>query len=315
MIKSFLQIRLIQTKRIADQLGLPRAMLLIGLLVLAGFFLFYFAKDSAKATYVTIFFLGALLVLHLNRPDRFFLQTHFDRYKELFFAEYLVFGLPFAAAFLFYGHFLLTAVLIAGIIAILPLKLKLQQNTLNTALQRLLPDHCFEWKSGVRRSFFLIIPAWILGLSFSFLVGSIPVTMVFIGIIVTTFYERSEPLQMLLAFEKKPELFLKQKAGNHLLVFMVLMLPLFLAFLVFHASLWYIPGIIFVVLTSILLYAIFTKYAFYIPNSKSGAAGFFQALGAAALFLPVLIPLLWLLTIRFYFKSIKQLNPYLHDFD
>lgn len=315
MIKSFLQIRLVQTKRIAEQLGLPRALLLIGLLALAGVLLFSFAEDTSTATYVTVFFLSALLMLHLNRPDRFFLQTHFDRYKELYFVEYLVLGLPFIAAILFYGHFLLTAVLIAGIIAILPLKLKMQQNTLNTALQRLLPDSCFEWKSGVRRSFFLIVPAWLLGLSFSFLIGSIPVTMVFIGIIIMTFYEKGEPLQMLLAFETRPKLFLKQKAGNHLLIFMVLMLPLFLAFVIFHAKLWYIPGIIFAVLTSILLYAICAKYAFYIPNSKSGAAGFFQALGATALFLPVFLPLIWLLTIRFYFKSIKQLNPYLHDFD
>jgi hypothetical protein len=173
MIKAFLQIRVIQLKRIGDQLGLLHALLLIGMLS-GCFFLFHYAEKFSHAVYIVVIFQFFLLMLHLNRPDKDFLQTHFDQYNKLFFAEYSLLSMPFLAVLLFYGHFLLAAMVITGIAIILPLKIKLRQSTLNTLPQRLIPYQCFEWKSGFRRSLILIFPAWLLGMIFSFLIGSVP---------------------------------------------------------------------------------------------------------------------------------------------
>lgn len=94
-----------------------------------------------------------------------------------------------------------------------------------------------------------------------------------------------------------------------------MLLPLVLAFVLFHPELWFIPVVEYVLISFILMYAIFLKYAFYKPNQQLIAGQIFTAIGALSLFLPFLIPLVWILSVRFYFKSISNLNPYLDDFN
>ncbi|MDP3442610.1 MAG: hypothetical protein Q8T08_07070, partial [Ignavibacteria bacterium] len=78
---------------------------------------------------------------------------------------------------------------------------------------------------------------------------------------------------------------------------------------------WYIALILFTLGITVTIFAILTKYAFYEPNSRSGAASIFQSIGAISVFIPLLLPLVWVLSVKFYFNAIQKLNPYLHDFD
>jgi uncharacterized membrane protein YhdT len=153
-----------------------------------------------------------------------------------------------------------------------------------------------------------------IGYDFFFLDWKRSIAMVLIAIVIFSFYEKGEPLQMLIALKGRQNVFKAKSKHSSVVIFNI---DAAIGSNIFHFS--QLPlvycRIIFVVLFNLLLYAIFTKYAFYTPNSKSGAAGFFQALGATAIFVPVLLPVIWLLIIRFYFRSLKQLNPYLHDFD
>jgi hypothetical protein len=58
-----------------------------------------------------------------------------------------------------------------------------------------------------------------------------------------------------------------------------------------------------------------TKYAFYEPNIKSPAAQIYVALGALGGIIPVFLPVVWLMTILFYSKSVNKLNFFLNDYN
>jgi hypothetical protein len=60
---------------------------------------------------------------------------------------------------------------------------------------------------------------------------------------------------------------------------------------------------------------ILTKYAFYEPNNKSQAAVAFGAIGALGGIIPVFLPVVWVLSVRFFFKSRENLKIYLNDFN
>ena len=56
-------------------------------------------------------------------------------------------------------------------------------------------------------------------------------------------------------------------------------------------------------------------FSFYEPNSKSPSVQIFSALGITCGIIPLLLPVIWLLSIRFYFKSKENLNIYLNDYN
>jgi len=58
-----------------------------------------------------------------------------------------------------------------------------------------------------------------------------------------------------------------------------------------------------------------TKYAFFEPNIKSPAAQVFLNIGGVGLILPIFLPVIWLLTVRFYIKSVNNLNFFLDDYN
>jgi hypothetical protein len=95
----------------------------------------------------------------------------------------------------------------------------------------------------------------------------------------------------------------------------IILLPLLLAFVLFHPELWYIPVIELLLISFVLWYAIFLKYAFYKPMQQLSAGQVFIAIGAMSLFLPFLVPLVWILSVRFYFQSVSNLKPYLNDYN
>jgi hypothetical protein len=167
----------------------------------------------------------------------------------------------------------------------------------------------------VRQALFILLPLWIIGLFTSFFIGSVPIVLFILGVIPFSFYEKGEPYQMILAYEMGPTQFLFRKIKMQISLFSLLSLPLIAAFLIFHRETWYIPIIEYFIFISLYIYLILTKYAFYEPNRKSPPAQVFGAIGAFSGIIPVFLPLVWLLSIRFFFKSKENLNVYLNDYN
>lgn len=314
MIKSLFTIRYKQALRACAGLGFVRTIIFLMLLGFVGLAIFRFSEE-ATAQYVAFGTLALLLYIQLQRKDKQFLKTHFDNSKNILLAEYLLVASPAIGCLLFHGQWIETIEIFVALPLIIQADFKTKGKSLNTRLQRFIPYDCYEWKAGLRKQFFVIVPIWILASVTSFFVGSVPIALLVLGIFNISLFEKGEPYQMLQAMELGSKAFIRQKITRAIAIFSIISLPLISLFLVFHFQYWYIPVIEYFVLVFLLAYAILTKYAFYEPNKKSPAAQTFAAIGAISGFISFLLPVVWVLSVRFYFKSINNLDSYLHDYN
>jgi hypothetical protein len=315
MIHAFINIRVKQIFRALEGLGLIRTIFLIGLLIFIGFGLFMQTASTPNSFYMTGLYLLIITLIQVKRPDKLFTEINFYNFKLIFLIEYLLLTLPLSICLIYHKQWMQAISVVVLTLLIVNLDFKLKRKSLNTSIQKLIPSDCFEWKGGVRKTFVLIVALWIIGLGTSFFVGSVPVVIFILGILPLSFYEKGEPVQMILAYEMGTSRFIMHKIKMHLALFTILSIPLIIAFLFFHPGLWYIPIAEFFIFITAHIYVILLKYAFYQPNNKSNAAQVFVSIGAIGMIIPVFIPVIWLLSIRFYFKSRENLNFYLNDYN
>ena len=315
MIKSIILIRIKQIYRAINDIGLGRFVFLIVFFGILVFVMLGSLQYSQTSYYIVGGFICMIFLIQLNRQDKTFLKTHFDKYRFVYFAEYILLASPIILCLIYYHNWLQSLFLLIALLFLINLDFKKKHLSFNSKIQRLIPENCFEWKGGIRKTLFVIIILWIVGMGTSFFIGSVPVIIFILGIITLGFYSIDEPLQMILSFEMGTNQFLKHKIKTQLHLFTVLSFPLILSFLIFHYEYWYIPVIEYVVLIFIQIYLILTKYAFYIPNQKSSPSQIFVSIGVFSMFLPFLIPLVWILSIYFYLKSKKNLKFYLNDYN
>lgn len=314
MITLLLNIRIKQIYREILKIGLLRIAVLLVLAIMFFIFLFMQASQVPNALYVCIAILLLLFMLHIKREDKLFLRINFKSYKWIYFAEYTLAILVFLVFLIIHSHWYLALFLLLTLGIIVQLNFKTTRFNYNTRIQKWIPDECFEWRSGIRNSFILILCIWLVGFIFSFYVGSVPTAMVVLGVISLSFLEKGEPYQMVVAYEKGPNQFLYFKIRQQVVLLTIVYAPLIFSFLIFHYQLWYIPLLILLVFCILQVYATFVKYSFYDPNSKSSAAQMLVGIGIFGFLAPIFAPLVILLTFRFYFKAKNNLNFYLNDF-
>ena len=319
MIISFLKIRFKQFYREVSALGLFRVIFMTGFL---GFLVYGFLAQTTTTPdvyYVSGFYLVLIAALHLNRKDKLFLKSHFENYKMIYGAEYLLLTSPLLICLIYNQQWLsvLGTFLLLFLIINLNdnLKLSRKSRNLNTRLQQWIPDDSFEWKGGIRKYLVFLVAVWIIAMGTSFFIASVPIAIFILGVLPSGFYQECEPLPMVLAFEMKTNQFLFHKIKLQTLLFSIIVIPLIILFIVFHPEVWYIAVGEYIILVTLQIYMIVTKYAFYKPNTKSPAASTFGSVGAIGAMIPVFLPLVWVLGVWFYVKSFKNLNLYLHDYD
>jgi hypothetical protein len=314
MTGAFIKMRLMQFSRILNGIGLFRALFLAGVFCFSVFLLFQLTSKSHGSFYTVLIILLLVLFIHVNRRDKLFLRTNFDHYKGIFFTEYLALSIPVSAFLVFHQQWLPLLMLFPAIFLIIHMDFRPAQPRTKILAHRLIPAESFEWKGGTRRTLFLLAPIWIIGMCGAFYIGCVPIVLLILGIIPFSFYERGEPYQMIIAFETGPVSFLLKKIKMVTVLFTAISLPLIAAFIIFHYELWYIPLIEYFIFITIHVFLVLTKYAFYEPNEKSPAAQTFAALGALSGIIPLFLPVVWLLSIRFFFRSRENLNFYLNDY-
>jgi hypothetical protein len=315
MIQAFIKLRFRQIFRATKGLGLIRIIVLIVLSALCVIGLFRLTEKTPNSFYITGIYLIVIAFIHLNRHDKRFLKIHFSNFKLIFLTEYLALMSPLFICLIYNDQWISTISSLALTPLIVNLDFKIRQTSLNTSIQKMIPSDCFEWKGGVRKTLVLIIALWFIGLGTSFFIGSVPIVLFVLGILPWSFNEKSEPLRMILAYELGPAIFLMHKIKLQLSLFTIISIPLIIAFLLFHPDKWYIPIAEYLIFITSYIYIILTKYAFYRPNHKSTGAQGWMAIGALGMIIPVFIPVVWLLSIRFYFKSRNNLNFYLNDYN
>lgn len=315
MYLPLLHIRIKQVYRAASGLGLFRSIVAGGMIIFLLMALFTNISKPGLGGWITAGYLASILIIHVKRSDKRFLKVNVANYHGILFFEYALLAIPLLVSQLYLHYFELAAISILALVIIPFTGFSIQRKGLNNRFIRAIPDEAFEWKSSVRKYFIFMAAVWLIGIFASNYIGSVPIAIVLLGLVMVNFYEYGEPLSVLMSQELEANKFLFRKILIVQAIFSVVLLPLIIAFFIFHPELWFIPVIEYVLISFILWYAILLKYAFYKPNQQLIAGQIFTAIGAMTLFLPFLIPLLWILSVRFYLKSITNLKPYLDDFN
>lgn len=315
-VLAILNIRIKQLYRSLAQIGLIRCFILLIILLYAGFAIYINAADIQKAYIISVCWLLIIAYLHYRRKDYDFLFLSMGFSRLICSVEYVVLSVPLFIILLVNKQWAISILLLLCVFftGFVRMQFKWQQKTLNTCFQKLIFDDMVEWKAGIRKYFYPITGLWILGLFTSFFIASVPIAIFFIGILVIDFYEKNESWQILISSEKSPSDFLLHKIKRHILFFCAIVLPLVLAFIIFHTAYWYIVVIEVFVLLSVHIFSVVLKYAYYSYDKKSGNFAFLTV-GIFIGLIPVTAPFLLIFSVYLFFKARYNLEYYLHDYN
>ena len=302
-----------QLVRALDDIGLIRTLFLGGLIAFVVMYLHLQVGSIPNAYYVAASYLALLMFHHVRRRDSVFLRIHFKHYRTMLLAEYLALSTPLLVSLSYHTHWM-PGVLFLSAVSILPFIPPVQNTrSLNSFIQDQIPNESFEWKAGMRRFLYIYCAVWLAGLLCSPFVGAVPVALFILGVLPVGFYEYGESLMMLRAADCSGKKFLAKKIGRQLMIFSIIAAPLAASFLVFHSETFYIVLIEFLLLISLHAYIVVLKYAFYQPDRHLAGIQVFSGIGAVGIMVPILLPLVWVMSVWFYYKSVNNLKIYLHD--
>ena len=316
-VGSVLFIRWKQMHRAMFQVGVFRLAILA---ILCAFLLLavYMMSDITQTYIVGGAWILIISFIHMKREDKIFL--YIGGFNQLvYIAEYTLLSIPLVSCFLLRRQWMVVGVILLCVLVISFMGVnqryqRRQKKTRNTRIQQYIPSHLYEWKAGIREYFYPIVIVWTIGLCISFFVAGAPIAIGIIGLLLSGFYERYESWPMLMASSKRPSRFLLYKTGKHILLFGMIVLPLGMAFVIFHPDVWYILAIELVVILSVHIYGIVLKYAFY-SHEKSRVRPVLFLIGFLIGIIPPTTPVLWVFTCYFFYKACINLNFYLDDYN
>ena len=316
VIGAIIIIRCKQMARQLEGIGIFRFLFIAGLAVFLFYIVFKQLGIESNHYFVTAGFILLVLSVHLQRTDKEFLKIVEKHPVKVYISEYLLLSVPLISGLVYYRLWtdilvLLGSIIVTGFVNYTP-----RTNSRNSKLLRLIPDESFEWKSGVRKSFISIIFILIAGIIGNFFfAASVPVAIIVLSFLVVNFYQTGEPEIFIILNEKGAKRFLFWKIRELAIQFAVLVSPLFLLFILFYPGLWFVPAIELILIYFVFVYTVLLKYAFYTPNERLVASQTLSAIGVMSLLLPFMLPVALILSVRFYYKSLSNLEPYLYDFN
>jgi hypothetical protein len=298
-----LQARLLW-RRLAD-LGLPPLLIVFVYTVGFGGFSWYAFQRTPYAAWAYPF-LAITYLVRLGTPARNdFLRTCFPMatYRKVRLLENLLVALPFLLVLLFFRAWLITGVLL--LITTL-MSWAGTRAPLSFPIPTPFGLRPFEFAVGFRRTFLflgLILFVAIMAVSVgNFNLGVFALLLLYFTAM--AYYYPVEPLFYVWIFADSPRSFLWKKVQTALLYSTLLCLPLLLLLGFVFPDNWKVLLIALTAGQAYVLMMLFAKYADYPANIHVGQE-FLLALGI--LFPPLILGLLPF----FYFRSLRQLKPYL----
>jgi hypothetical protein len=306
-----IRIRLLQSGRLLKELGL------YSILIIAAFIISVYASRLVFNMQNGAFLLSGVILLSCLsiqsiRNDLHFVSRHLQQpYLEIY-SEYALMILPFASAALLTANWYFFFVLFAGI-AFIPLyKPVFRQRTMFRKLGGRISPQDFEWISGIRRMYLYIFPLYVIAIFFCWLKILPLILMWIITTLVVSFYEEGESLQVLRSARMKPQAFLLYKIRNPMLYLLFLFMPILAVNCIFNPDFLIVNLIFIASQLSLACFGIIFKYAMYVPGSKMRSNSIISGFVSMASIIPFFMPVPVIMTIVYYFKARKNLNPFLH---
>lgn len=284
-----------------------------GLVLLLIWFSFHLFQQTPAAYYYSTLIVFSCLSLQFMRKDKTFVYQHIERPHQEIFGEYVVLTLPFTLTSLLTSNWYCFPLIILCLWIVPFFRFTLKQQTYLKDLSSIIPASNFEWISGFRKSFMLIVPVYLLALGLSFF-RIVPLFLLwFITAQIISFYNEPESLQILREGDKKPVSFLWNKLKTHTGYMLLFYAPVLLLSMLFNPGDWLIDLLFLCSQVSLLGFAICMKYKYYEPDNMSIAGKIVVAIILITSVVPFLFPVPLLMAVYYFGKATSNLKQYLHD--
>lgn len=311
MNRSLLLIRWWQIRKELKGAGLLYALLLLLIVVAGSGMAFSHYRRNPDAYLVAGLIAGSVLALHTGRKDKSFVRKHMDRPVFNMFLEYSVLTLPFTLPVLgtpYAWLFVLMQLAFAGI-ACIPGTLR--EKTRYRFLASWIAARDFEWLSGVRKSFMLLIAFYTMAWATCWIMVAPLVALWLITVQAASFYAECESVLMLRSGYTSAVSLLHTKIKRHSRMLLLLSLP------VLMVNSFFCPGMLWINLAFagvqllLLVFAILLKYAVYIPEKTLSGNNILLGIASLSVAVPFLLPVPLLMNIRNYGRAVRNLKTYL----
>jgi hypothetical protein len=172
----------------------------------------------------------------------------------------------------------------------------------------------FEWISGIRRNLFILAPAYLFFLAFSFKPFIAEVGLIFLSILISSFYFYGESREFIELFAKNPREFILKKILINFKQLFVVFTPILVIALIFQTATWsnLIVALIFSLLIQV--YALIFKYGLFEENANLKRNSVILFVNFLFIIMPLFFwPVPIVLGIRYSIKAYVNLKKYLHD--
>jgi hypothetical protein len=306
-----LKIRSKQAQRELNDLGLYLflfVLFLILLLIISN----SLNKDVLSSTYQLLFLFTLCLTIQFYRSDKKFIYLHIKNPHFEIYSEYFTLTIPFSCSVLITSHwyyFLIFQILLA-LIPFIHLSFS-SHNSYFKSIPKFIDSTGFEYLSGVRHSFYHLIPLYLLALSFSWF-NIFPLILLWlITVTFTSFYYECEPLNILRNNRNSPRQFLWFKIQLHSKYLLFLYIPVLLVNTLFNQGYWLINLLFLLLQLSLLVFAITLKYSCYQPNENLKRNKIILSIVSLGAILPYFLPVPLFMAKVYFHKAIKNLNRFL----
>jgi hypothetical protein len=271
-------------------------------------FIYLVANDSPKnLAFISAAFVFLLLSYHTGRKDKAFVEGFLPNPSMQFLAEYNIILLIASVPMIITGNYMEGVALHLMSLPIPFIRNSKQSSPRISWLSKKFHVSRFEWISGVRQQFLLIVPLLLLALLLSAAPYFCQLSLLALNGIFIGFYRQHEPFIMLNPSHLAVEDFLSSKTGFLNKMILLVTLPLLVVNSIFNPQLvWfnaaYIPAFLLLADCSI-----YIKYGDY-GNSTGGELHLDVFLLYLCVLIPLLIPVSMLVTYRHRKRAIANLR-------
>lgn len=301
-----LKIRFYQFKRNLGILFFP-------ILALASIISFFAFDHPKQYGYYAIGIIAYLFYnFHKSRQDLSFVYKHFNSPEYQIILEYQLFLLPVSIPVLFTGYWIWFFVLHTMVLAIPMIKQDFRIPFRFLFLPRYLKND-YVFIAGVRKNFFILSALAVVALLLSPLKLFPLVALFLLNMILFSFYEINESVQMIQASNKTPARFLSEKSSTAASKLTLLNTPVLIINTLFNNDL-FLFNVYFLVYNVLMLVTIISlKYSDYQYKKTGNNNQVKLIIMVLGLFIPYLFPLIIIFYIQSRAEARKNLSTYLDD--
>jgi hypothetical protein len=292
--------------RILGELGIFRAAFVIAISI-AGIIA---TSKPGFLSLQSVLLVFSLTGIHNQRNDRVMLNN-LGLNKPLFFLSmYGLFLAPFAVFYIVSAEFIPLLILLSGIFitSYQNKQIRLKVNRKSIIGFSFLPAIAWEWKSGLRRTWWMIAGILILSLIFREQLIVLIVSMVLISLMVSEFLMYHEQRLMIQALQMSPSGFLLRKTGLQLTFYILTCLPLIFAAIILFPDSYRVIVLVLVSSLLVQICAVLFKYSAYVQGEKTPFFMSLLVLLNLSFLFPPISPLPLIIIAIFYNKAIIRLK-------